>query len=162
MTIPSCILCMYSPNMKPQSASNIDSFIDMYIVDGNGRNVFGSACLNTHEIEVLELKCSRYVPFYDPKLFAAKGYVVNEDHSIRFYLNLPPEKKAHSYTYVRFDRGRTIRIKTEFITSKPFPSDHAMFGGGSVVKNKIWLDRTLIWETGSGQGIPTIDITKFH
>lgn len=156
-----CISYMKLREEKLQSASNIDSFIDLYFIDEEGVNVFDPKYQGLNNLEILVLKGKRFIKFYDPRLYASKGYVINSDFSIRLFLNLPPVNKDYSYTYIRFNNNKIITIKTEFSISSPKPNDPT-YGGGSIIKRKIWFNTNLIWESTTNTIIvPSVNITFF-
>lgn len=150
------------PEDKLQTASNIDSFIDLYIINEEGNNVFDPEYQGLNNLEILIPKGRRFIKFYDPISFAPEGYIINSDYSVRIFLNLPPINKNYSYTYIRFNGGKIITIKTEFSISNPQSINHVTYGGGSIVKEKIWFNTKLIWESTSGTIIPCIEINLFN
>ena len=153
---------MSLPKEKLQTASNIDSFIDLYIVDEKDNNVFEPKYQGLNNLEVLIPKGKRFIKFYDPRLYASDGYIINSDFSIRIFLNLPPVNKDHSYTYIRFNGGKIITIKTEFSITNSQLMEPVTFGGGSIVKKKIWFNTNLIWEsTLNTINVLRVDLTSF-
>ncbi len=133
---------------KVQTASNVDSHIDVYLIDEKGENVFAPEYQGKRNFEVLTPKRRRFVKFYDPLSYAPNGYVINSDYSIRIFLNLPSIGDSHSSTYVRFNKGKIIRIKTDFYISIP-DSVNQTFGGGTIAKERIWFNDLLIWESSN-------------
>lgn len=148
---------------KLQTASNIDSFIDLFVVDDKDENIFDPNYKGQYSFDILILKGKRFVKFYAPNSYAPNGYIVNSDYSIRIFLNLPPVGSDHSYTYVRYNENKAIAIKTEFNITNPTATEQATFGagGGSIIKDKIWFNSVLIWNSTSDCIIPCIKITQF-
>jgi hypothetical protein len=147
---------------KLQTASNIDSFIDVFIVNEKNENVFDPKYKGKHELNILILKGKKFVKFYAPNSYASEGYIVNSDYSIRIFLNLPPVNSNHSDTYIKYDDNKPIIIKTEFKITNPTPTNQAIFGGDSIIKDKIWFNSKLIWDSASDTIIPCIEITAFQ
>lgn len=151
-------LCMCFSKDKVQSASNVDSHIDVYLIDEKGENIFAPEYKGKRNFEVLIPKRWRFVKFYDPLSYAPNGYVINSDYSIRIFLNLPFIGDSHSFTYVRFNEGKIIKIKTDFYISIP-DSTNQTFGGGTIAKEKICFNDTQIWKsTNNTTVIPRIQI----
>lgn len=147
---------------KLQTASNIDSFIDLYIIDEKNNNMFDPKYQGLNNLEVLILKNGHFLRFYNPLIYASNGYVVNSDFSIRLFLNLPPINKNYSHTYIRFNKNKIITIRTEFRISHSQLTDSVRFGGGSIVKERIWFNNKLIWDlTLAPTTVPYVDIASY-
>lgn len=139
----------------------IDSSIDFKLEDTYGNDLLSDRTqgfYNCSDIDKIVLKEGKQEVFNDPLLTASKGFTVFkfEDHYyIRLFLEKPISGESESITYVRFGDSDIYTFKTEYTISV---GNNDIDGGSSVIKNKIWFNNSLFWDSSNPEQVPVVKV----
>lgn len=139
----------------------IDSSIDFKLEDTNGNDLLSDRTIgyyNYSDIDKIVLKDGKQVVFNNPLLTASKGFTIFkfEDHYyIRLFLEKPISGENKSITYIRFGGSDIDTLKTEYTISV---GDNDIDGGSSVIKNKVWFNNSLFWDSTNTEKVPVVKI----
>lgn len=131
------LLMMAEHSMAQGNFANVESFIDIVLINERGENLIPKDTNNINSIDILYLNSKKEKEIvFNPNAMASKGFLYDTNtQSLRLYLSLPLQNESISETYFRYkDQGIDV-FKTEFDIQ-----------GASIVRKKIWLNDRLIWE----------------
>lgn len=130
--------------------SYIESFVDLIIEDKTGKNIFNPQEKSCRFDIFYALETGERKLYFNPKSFSPKGYtIINYDHSIRIFLFIPNKKENYSYTYFSINGGELHEIKTLYKILVEETLQRGSLEGGSIIRDKIWLNNNLIWSASS-------------
>lgn len=147
--------------IKSQDNMYIDSSIDFKLEDNNGNDLLSDRTIgyyNYSDIDKIVLKDGKQVVFNDPLLTASKGFTIfkfDDHYYIRLFLEKPMSGESKSITYIRFGGSDIDTLKTEYTISV---GDNNIDGGSSVIKNKVWFNNSLFWDSTNTEKIPVVKI----
>lgn len=126
-----------------------ENFVDFLIVDKEGNNLLNPDYKYQDRIDILiPNEKGSFKVFYDPKLLASKGYLIDDtDYSIRLYLSLPENDTNITETILRFDNKENYVFRTEYKMISNTTDSKKIRSGYQ--RKKIWVNDKLFWDVDS-------------